>query len=173
MKWPQYGSQQKLVMILIMILLCLQQFLFYSTMFCSREESTYYLMTRQYLNNVYAYLWDANVVFNGTTAFIRSQWSKWHEIWLFVHVKPLAPVLASHGANGSENDIIIICWLRKLKCVANWTFYATGYWCQCHIILMASSVAPLYSLHQNDWNEVQHDLLVIAAIGTDVSSKSC
>ena len=26
MKWPQYGSQQKLVMILIMILLCLQQF---------------------------------------------------------------------------------------------------------------------------------------------------
>ena len=27
---PQYGSQQKLVMILIMILLCLQQFQFYS-----------------------------------------------------------------------------------------------------------------------------------------------
>ena len=30
MKWPQDGSQQKLVMILIMFLLCLQQFLFYS-----------------------------------------------------------------------------------------------------------------------------------------------
>ena len=30
MKQPQYGSQQKLVMILIMILLCLQQFQFYS-----------------------------------------------------------------------------------------------------------------------------------------------
>ena len=30
MKQPQYGSQRKLVMILIMILLCLQQFLFYS-----------------------------------------------------------------------------------------------------------------------------------------------
>ena len=30
MKWPQYGSQQKLGMILIMILLCLQQFQFYS-----------------------------------------------------------------------------------------------------------------------------------------------
>ena len=30
MKWPQYGSQRKLVMILIMILLCLQQFQFYS-----------------------------------------------------------------------------------------------------------------------------------------------
>ena len=30
MKWPQYGSQQKLVMILIMILLSLQQFQFYS-----------------------------------------------------------------------------------------------------------------------------------------------
>ena len=29
MKQPQHGSQQKLVMILIMILLCLQQFLFY------------------------------------------------------------------------------------------------------------------------------------------------
>ena len=30
MKWLQHGCQQKLVMILIMILLCLQQFLFYS-----------------------------------------------------------------------------------------------------------------------------------------------
>ena len=30
MKWPQHGCQQKLVTILIMILLCLQQFLFYS-----------------------------------------------------------------------------------------------------------------------------------------------
>ena len=43
MKWPQDGSQQKLVMILLMVLLCLQQFQFYSLsihMFRKRERLT-------------------------------------------------------------------------------------------------------------------------------------
>ena len=33
--------------------------------------------------------------------------------------------------------------------------------CQCHIMLMDSSMAPFHSLCQNDWNEVQYDFLVM------------
>ena len=35
------------------------------------------------------------------------------------------------------------------------------HWLQCHMMLMASSMAPFHSLCQNDWNEMQHDFLVM------------
>ena len=36
--------------------------------------------------------------------------------------------------------------------------------CQCHIMLMASSMVPFNYLCQNDWNEVQHTFWSCAAI---------
>ena len=39
MKWPQYGCQRKLVMILIMILLCLQQVPVLFNMYTDKDSS--------------------------------------------------------------------------------------------------------------------------------------
>ena len=53
---------------------------------------------------------------------------KWGETWLYVHVMPLAHVLASHGANGIEHDIILFISSRKLKWGWNLVMLCHWHW---------------------------------------------
>ena len=58
---------------------------------------------------------------------------------------PLATVLASHGVNGIENEIILSLDQDSWQDV-NFVMLCHWQWCQYHIMLMASQMAPLHSL---------------------------
>ena len=99
---------------------------------------------------------DADSIVNGRTATVSSRWSKWGEMWCFGHVVPLALVLELHDTNGIKNDTTAIFTSRQLKYDATWQL---GHWH--HMVPLASRMASLQSLNQDNWNEMQHDSLVM------------
>ena len=121
----------------------------------TKYEYVWLDMSAQYLHNVQTYLWDANAVLNGNIAFIRSQWG---ETWLSVHVIPFVPVLVTQCQwYWKLHHFIPLGKTIEMKCnlviLEHWHLF------QCHMMVMASSMAPFHFLCQNDWNE--HDFLVM------------
>ena len=70
-----------------------------------------------------------------------------HWCWPRHHMMPMA-LLHSSGQD-NQNGVIITFWVMWF------------HWCQHqhHMMSLASSMAPLHSLGQDDWNEMQHDFL--------------
>ena len=89
---------------------------------------------------------DADSVINDTTAFIDSRWLEWNTAWYFSHMTLLVLTLASCDVNGIVNGTIAFLRSRWSKSCATWS---------------CDSMIPLYSLTQNDWNEIQLDILVM------------
>ena len=102
---------------------------------------------------------DADDMMNGTITFFRSRYSKWGATWHFGHVMPLALALVSHYANVVINATITFLRSRQSNWDASWHFWPPDALAPALHDAMASSVAPLYSLGQDDQNKVQHDFL--------------
>ena len=99
---------------------------------------------------------NANHIVNSTNAVIRSRVLKQCAMSLFLSCHSIGAKTVSHVAN------CVIIWhhwifrWRWLKWDATWPFWS------CDTIsnplrLMVSSMTPLHSLGQDNWNEVQHD----------------
>ena len=73
---------------------------------------------------------------------IYTIWWCWH--WHQCHMMPLVPALASHDANCVTNGTITLLRSRQLE------------WGAMSLFDHVSSMAPLHSLGQDSWNEVQH-----------------
>ena len=79
---------------------------------------------------------------------------------------PLAPVLESCGAKGSENNTLFLR-SRQLKWSVTWSCYAI------ENIVSVTWMSPFHSLCHNDWNGVQHNFWLYAATAIDISSMWC
>ena len=118
------------------------------------------------------YLWGVNAVLNGTIAFIGSQWSIWDETWLFVHVIPLAPVLASKGANCTENDIVYSLSQD------NWNEVQLGHVMPLALVSVSHDADGIINgtipfLIAKWLNELINNFRSYAATGIDISSMWC
>ena len=82
---------------------------------------------------------------------------------VFGHMMPLAQVFASHDADSIINGTIVFLRTRWSKWSQTWLLVMGCHWSQhqCHMIMRASSVAPLHSLGQDDQSDVQYDYLVM------------
>ena len=78
------------------------------------------------------------------------------------HVIPLALVLA-HDANGIKwYHCIPYFKMIKMRCKRCFlVMWCHWYWCHYHLITTASSITPLHSLGQDNWNDMLHDFLVM------------
>ena len=65
---------------------------------------------------------NVNSISNGTTAFLRSRWSKWGSIWLFGHVMPLVKELVSCNADDITNSAIAYHMSIGLNWAAIWLY---------------------------------------------------
>ena len=123
----------------------------------------------------------------------------WNKVWhdSFGHIMLLAPVHVLHDPNGILNSPILFVRSRWLKQDAKWLFGscdASGginsitmtfsviwhcwYWHEHNVMPMALPITPLYSLHQDNWNSVQHNffgylmLLVLMSVSHEANSVS-
>ena len=93
--------------------------------------------------------------------FAKSRWLEEGATWLFGHV---LPVLASHDTDGIIKSTIVFVSSWSSKWDTTWLFLSViwhcWHWHQHYVISVALSIPPLYSLGQENWNSVQHNLLV-------------
>ena len=79
--------------------------------------------------------WGATCYAIGTG--VSGNWFWWHHQWhhSILYVKMI---------NEVQHDFLVMCY--------HW------HWHKQHVMLMALSMAQMHFLHQDEWNEVQHDL---------------
>ena len=101
---------------------------------------------------------DANSIINGTIIFWGHDDKNEVQHDLFGHMMPLALASASHDAHSNVNSTTTLHRSRWLNLSATWLLWSCdiigtsigitqGWW--------ALSMAPLHSLDQDNWNEVQ------------------
>ena len=102
----------------------------------------------------------------------------WNEVQhtYFGHIRPVVLAVASYHADGIINGTIPLFLVKtfEVRCNMNfWSCNTTGIgagtmWC------WVSSMAPLYSLAQDEWNEVEHNFSGhLDTIGTDTHITWC
>ena len=94
--------------------------------------------------------------------------------WLFGHVMPLVLASVSCDVNDVNNGAIAFLRSTQLKSCATSLFghWQNLLWCLCYMIPTMLSTAPLHSLGQGNWNEVQHDFRSFDATCTGISITS-
>ena len=95
---------------------------------------------------------DVHSIINSTIAFLRWRQSKWSTRWLFGYVILLVLVLEACAADSIINYPTAFLYVKTIEMRCNMTLlvvWCYWYWCQHYMMLMASSVAPLYSLGQD------------------------
>ena len=74
----------------------------------------------------------------------------WHH-WHWYHKMPIAPSMAPLHSWGQN---------KRMRCNMSFlVMWCHWHWYQCHMMWMVLSIAPLHSLGQDDWNEVEPDTL--------------
>ena len=102
---------------------------------------------------------DTYGIVNSTILFVSSIWFKQGATWLFDHVMS---VLASHDTDGIISSTVAFVSSRwpvryNIHFPIIWHCW---HWHQQPVIPKAVSIAPLYSLGQDNWTNVQHNLFV-------------
>ena len=124
---------------------------------------------------------DVDGIINSTTAFHMSRQLKWHPTWHFGLVQQLASIMALLDAT-EVGDMwchcisVSIMWCGQhinstIPSLRSWWSKWCATWLLNHVTLLAlaqvscdansSSLGPLHFLGQDNWKEVQYEILVI------------